>query len=303
MLGGLAIHGYVTIKHDAHSIYEIRSGVSGGCMDLRHDTTTNQAVVVQLWDCNGSAAQAWTTTATTIRQGTKCLTTTSNRLITLTGCGTSPSQVWLRDKTGYFNPATQKCLSAASGIGHQLTLTSCDDLQSTTETWSTESGSTEPVCGGNEETTIACQAVKAWTTWQADNSDHEKLLTTYTAGTPDEAWCADFVSYVYKVAGYPFTSGGYAGWDENTADNIQYMGFTKHTADGSYTPRAGDVAYFNYAGGHVEIVVSGGAHPTFVYGDSATIDPTTGNGQMKANTITQDGSSGGVAYYLSPIHT
>jgi len=65
-------------------------------------------------------------------------------------------------------------------------------------------------------------------------------------------------------------------------------------------PLAGDVAYFNYGGGHVEIVVSGGQTPTFVYGDSGVTDPTTGNGQMTTNTITQKANEGQLIYYLSP---
>jgi len=78
------------------------------------------------------------------------------------------------------------------------------------------------------------------------------------------------------------------------------MGFTQHYANTGYIPKTGDVAYFNYNGGHVEIVVSGGSKPTFVYGNSATIDPTTGNGEMEANTETSDGSLGQLVYYLSP---
>ena len=125
-------------------------------------------------------------------------------------------------------------------------------------------------------------------------------MTGYTDGAPYEEWCADFVSYIYKEAGYPFTGGETNGWDENNANKIQFMGFVKHDP-ANYTPKPGDVGYFNYNGGHVEIVISGGAHPTFIYGNSATIDPTTGNGQMESNTIVQDGSLGHLVYYLSPI--
>jgi cell wall-associated NlpC family hydrolase len=145
---------------------------------------------------------------------------------------------------------------------------------------------------------IACSAIKEWGLWVASNTNHEALLTNYTDGTPSEPWCADFVSYVYKEAGFPFTGGSADGWDQNDANAVQYMGFTMHPADGSYQPKPGDVAFFSYPGGHVEIVVSGGSKPTFVYGDSAQIDPTTNNGQMKANTITSD-SSGQLEYYLS----
>jgi cell wall-associated NlpC family hydrolase len=146
---------------------------------------------------------------------------------------------------------------------------------------------------------VACYAEKEWTTWQSGGISHDTLLNSYTNGSPDEEWCADFVSYVYKEAGYPFTQGSSNGWDENNANYIQYMGFAMHSASSGYVPKPGDIAFFNYNAGHVEIVVSGGSHPTFIYGDSATIDPTTGNGQMKANTILSD-SDGQIVYYLSP---
>jgi cell wall-associated NlpC family hydrolase len=125
------------------------------------------------------------------------------------------------------------------------------------------------------------------------------LLNDYTEGNINEEWCADFVSYIYREAGYPFTDGERNNWDQYTAGDVQYMGFTLHPA-GSYMPEPGDVAYFDYPGGHVEIVVSGGKHPTFIYGDAGTIDPATHNGDMTENSFTNDGAAGQVVYYLSP---
>jgi hypothetical protein len=278
----------------------IHSGFSGACLDVFHSGTAD-GTQVDAAPCNGSGAQAWTTTATVIRHAgsTKCVGAAADGAVTLQMCSNAPGQVWLRDRQGYFNPDSGKCLSA-SKVGAQARLASCGDLASAAERWTPAANAQMPSCGGDERQTVACNAAKQWTTWQAAGSDHETLLTTYTDGTPYEEWCADFVSYVYKQAGYPFTGGSADGWDENDANAVQYMGFTLHPAGSGYTPKAGDVAFFNYPGGHVEIVVSGGKKPTFVYGNSAQIDPTTGNGQMKANTITQDGDDGSVMYYLSP---
>jgi hypothetical protein len=152
---------------------------------------------------------------------------------------------------------------------------------------------------GTKGDQVACYAKRQWAAWQSGSAIHEALLTDYTQGNTNEEWCADFVSYVYKEAGFPFENGERNNWDEYNANNVQYMGFTLHPA-GSYLPRPGDVAYFNYPGGHVEIVVSGGTHPTFVYGDAGTIDPATGNGDMTENSFTSDGTAGQVVYYLSP---
>jgi hypothetical protein len=146
---------------------------------------------------------------------------------------------------------------------------------------------------------VACYAERQWAAWQAGSSNHQALLTDYTDGNSYEEWCADFVSYVYREAGYPFTNGERDGWDEYDADNIQYMGLTMHAAS-NYTPQPGDIAYFDYPGGHVEIVVAGGPHPTFIYGDSNTIDPTINNGDMNEDSLTSDGAAGQVMYYLSP---
>ena len=280
----------------------IRSGFSSACLDVLHSGTAS-GTPIDASPCNDSAAQEWTTTATTInRKGANsCMTASASGSIVLSGCSDAASQVWLRDQDGYYNPNTDNCLSA-SKVGAQLRLANCS-LSSAAESWTPAKNAQEPPCGGSQGEEVACNAVKQWTAWQANGSSHEALLTTYTDGTPYEEWCADFVSYVYQQAGYPFTSGSADGWDENDSNSVQFMGFTMTQAGNGYEPQPGDVAFFDYPGGHVEIVVSGGSKPTFVYGDSAQIDPTTGNGQMKANTITQDsqdGVTGQLVYYLSP---
>jgi hypothetical protein len=292
---------YVRGNRSPSPASEIRSGIPGGCLDVFHDATTANAVV-DVWGCNGGNAQDWKTTATSIRHtANSCLAVGAANNIVLSTCAQAATQVWLRDQQGYFNPNSGKCLSTAQdGLGKQLVLASCTSLSTASETWQLGTISKAMSCSGSEGQTIACDAAKEWTAWQAKGSNHTNLLTAYTDGTPYEEWCADFVSYVYKEAGFAFTQGSADGWDENSAAAVQNMGFTKHLADSDYQPQVGDVAYFDYSGGHVEIVISGGKHPTFIYGDSATIDPATGNGQMEANTIAQDGTAGQVVYYLSP---
>jgi hypothetical protein len=299
MLGLTTLLSFGT-SHASTSAAAMTSGVRGLCLDDYRDITTKGAAV-DIWDCNHTSAQNWTVTDTTIRhEDDQCLTVTNNNKVNLEPCAETANQVWLRDNSGYQNPNTQECLNAPStNIGARLTVASCANLASSNETWKPPAD-TNPACTGTERQVVACYAIKEWTTWQAGTSNHNTLLNTYTDGAPAEEWCADFVSYVYKEAGYPFTQGNTNGWDENIADNVQYMGFTLHNA-GSYVPQAGDVAFFDYTGGHVEIVVSGGQTPTFVYGNSDTIDPTTGNGEMEANTITSKGPLGQVIYYLSPI--
>jgi hypothetical protein len=295
--------------HAHAAIPEVKSGVSGLCLDDYQGITTANAKV-DAWGCNDTTAQDWTVTTTAIKHNDSyCLAvkddgaTVSNQVV-LNTCNDVPGQVWLRDQGGYKNPNSGLCLEVPNAqSGASLTVDTCSNLSQPNEQWTpltAQGGSYSDSCSsGSEGQRIACTAVKQWTTWQSGNPSHNTLLNEYSDGNGYEEWCADFVSYVYQEAGYPFTQGERNGWDEYDANNIQYQGFTYHDASG-YSPQPGDIAYFDYSGGHVEIVISGGSAPTFIYGDSGTIDPSTGNGEMEANTITSDGSMGQVQYYLSP---
>jgi hypothetical protein len=74
-----------------------------------------------------------------------------------------------------------------------------------------------------------------------------------------EAWCADFVSWVYNQAGHPFT-GGIHGWRIPSAEYLRQWFVQRswfHARTSSDVPQTGDVVSFTYAGGrsdHVGIV-------------------------------------------------
>lgn len=284
----------------------ITSGIHGYCLDDYKNKLTPDNMVTA-WQCNGSAAQAWTVTYDTITHNPDaCLSVKNNTTavastIVAAPCTSSSSQIWLRDKAGYYNPNSGLCLAAPNRAGRgQLVLAVCQNLAQAGETWTPSKQGAGDFCNKmGEGEAVSCYATQEWTRWQSGAPSHSTLLNDYTDGAAYEAWCADFVSYVYKEAGHPLT-GAYDGWDENDANNLQNYGFTEHLASSGYLPKPGDIAYFNYNGGHVEIVISGGAKPTFIYGNSATIDPTTGNGQMMANTKINDGNEGQLVYYLSP---
>ncbi len=308
VIGSVWFFTFMNLRAHA-AVPEIKSGVSGLCLDDYKGLETASAKV-DAWGCDETTAQAWRATDTQlIHNDNYCLavlndaTATGSR-VALNPCSSDPGQVWLSDNGGYKNPNSGLCLSVPNNqSGVSLTITNCHVLSESGQHWSpvTDKGSsyTTSCNSGNEGQRVACEAVKQWTVWQTGSPNHNTLLNNYSDGNGYEEWCADFVSYVYQTAGYPFSQGERSSWDEYNANNIQYQGFTYHNAAG-YEPQPGDVAYFDYAGGHVEIVISGGPTPTFVYGDSGTIDPTTGNGQMEANTIQSDGSFGQVVYYLSP---
>jgi hypothetical protein len=287
---------------------EIKSGLNNQCLDDRHSNDKPGAEVDD-YSCNNTDAQNWKfTNSAIINRNGLCLSvendaTTENSPVVLNTCDQSPGQVWLADNGGLYNPNSTLCLSEPSeGSGKQVVLGSCSNVKETNEQWSSDD--LDLNCGDNTVMgdKISCYAEKEWNTWESGNPSHESLLNSYTDGAPYEEWCADFVSYVYKEAGYQFNNGeaGQGYWDESNANLVQNENFTIHYASSGYIPKTGDVAYFNYTGGHVEIVVSGGKHPSFVYGNSATIDPTTGNGQMESNTITSKVGQGHLVYYLSP---
>lgn len=287
------------------AIPEIKSGLAGYCLDDHHDGNTANTIA-DSWSCNGSAAQDWVANNNTIRHGQDdCLSIANGSdHIVVNPCTGGANQVWVSAVDGYENTASAECLDSP-GKGDQLLLASCDALTEPAEAWQASTWSKQntsaasSACSGDRSALVACNAAKQWVAWQASGSNHEALLNNYSDGNGYEEWCADFVSYIYKAAGYPFDNGERDGWDEYLAGNIQNMGFTYHAA-GSYIPQAGDVAYFDYPGGHVEIVAVGGSKPIFIYGDSGTTDPTTNNGQMTENTLTSDPTEGQLLYYLSP---
>ncbi len=80
-------------------------------------------------------------------------------------------------------------------------------------------------------------------------------------GNPNgEAWCADFVSWVFNQAGTPFTGGVDGGWRLAGAVGIeqwfQKYGIWVNNGPSAPPPQPGDVFYTPVDGGHVGIIVS-----------------------------------------------
>ena len=93
--------------------------------------------------------------------------------------------------------------------------------------------------------------------------EYSENVLKYTSGRR-EAWCANFVSWVFKEAGTPFKGGAYEDWEYPSVLGLQTYFKQSHTyfAVGEQTPQPGDVAF--YIGGqtpgggsteHVNIVV------------------------------------------------
>jgi len=291
---------------------EIAADIGGYCLDDYH-AQTKPGSLVDSWPCNGTLAQNWSVVNNRlINNSHYCLGVNGSKVV-MDSCKESNKKqiTWYRDVVGFQNQFNHQCLSLPNGkTDLQLITISCNGLTSINESWtpnfwhgSAINQSSSPICNqSNLGLRVACFAQRQWVAWQSEPKLHSVLINYYTDNNSYEEWCADFVSYIYAEAGAPFNGGerGANGWDQYNANDIQYMGFNYHSANSGYVPQAGDVAFFNYPGGHVELVVKGGTHPTFIYGDSGTIDPETGNGDMAKNQILSVANSGSVVYYLSP---
>lgn len=293
-------------------IPELRSGQPGNCLSVASSKIQAGSLLIAA-SCNGTAGQNFNFSGGHFTvAGNYCLTVPGSTVMLEPCSQSNQNQDWKADGVGYQNLSTNRCLSIAKSKTQQVITASCNQLDTLNETWvpSIWSGqsiynTSDPSCNqSNLGQRVACQAERQWLAWQTQPKLHNALLYDYTAGNPSEEWCADFVSYIYKQAGAAFTNGerGLNGWDEYNANNIINQGFTYHAAGSGYLPQPGDIAYFNYLGGHVEVVVKGGNNPVFIYGDSGVLDPISGNGDMAENQIASDGSLGQLEYYLSPIN-
>ena len=110
------------------------AGIAGKCVDVAGASPAN-GTAVQLYDCNGTAAQSWTVAADgTLRALGKCMDVTAagtanGTLVQLYDCNGSGAQQWQAQSTGTLrNPAAGKCLDAAgnsSANGTRLQIWEC----------------------------------------------------------------------------------------------------------------------------------------------------------------------------------
>src|ERR1700722_14012596 len=66
VLGGILYTGFQVAAHHASAATPvIKSGISGYCLDI-HDNETATNTPIDSWHCNGTPAQAWKVTGSTI---------------------------------------------------------------------------------------------------------------------------------------------------------------------------------------------------------------------------------------------
>ncbi|MEV6521205.1 ThuA domain-containing protein [Longispora sp. NPDC051575] len=95
-------------------------GASGRCVDVTGGATAD-GTKLQLYGCNGSAAQTWTVTGTTLRALGKCLDvagggTANGTRAQLWTCNGTGAQNWAAQADGTLrNPRSGRCLDASGG--------------------------------------------------------------------------------------------------------------------------------------------------------------------------------------------
>ncbi|WP_406390031.1 ricin-type beta-trefoil lectin domain protein [Streptomyces sp. NBC_00887] len=97
-------------------------GANGKCLDVDNSSTAD-GTKIQLWNCNGTAAQKWTVSGDgTVRALGKCLDidnagTADGTKVQLYGCNGSAAQTWQPRADGtVLNPQSGKCLDASGGV-------------------------------------------------------------------------------------------------------------------------------------------------------------------------------------------
>ncbi|MEU0487499.1 ricin-type beta-trefoil lectin domain protein, partial [Streptosporangium sp. NPDC006013] len=129
----LALAG-VTVASPAAAATGQITGIGGKCVDVAAASSAN-GTAVQLYDCNGTAAQQWTRNGDgTIRALGKCLDVTAagtanGTQIQLYDCNGTAAQQWVHSAANdLVNPAANKCLDAtgqSSANGTRLQIWEC----------------------------------------------------------------------------------------------------------------------------------------------------------------------------------
>jgi len=97
-----------------------------------------------------------------------------------------------------------------------------------------------------DTTTLTTAQRSLWSTLDQAYADQQPG-TVYSQGK-SEAWCADFVSWVYNEAGYPFSNPNSGSWRIPGTFTLAEYFQTQHVfhspGETGFTPRLGDVAIY-----------------------------------------------------------
>lgn len=110
-----------------------------------------------------------------------------------------------------------------------------------------------PLVAGGSIVSIAAQLAAAGIAEAPPGSNRGPGVDVFTDGNA-EAWCADFVSWVLRAAGQPFSGGLSSGWRIAWTGDVRswFVARAAYRDRLSADPQPGDVVWFEH--GHVGIV-------------------------------------------------
>jgi len=194
----------------------LRSGLAGKCADISGSSTTS-GTKIQIYTCNGTAAQNWTWNANgSVGALGKCLDVTSagtanGTLIELWTCNGSVAQVWEPYNGGLRNPNSGKCLDdpgSSTTNGTQLQIYTCNGTNA--QKWAMSLVSAAAVNDGKWHQAVLASSGTAQTLYV----DGVKASST----TGSVALAPGSQPYAYLGAGYTGT-----GWSGLTAATTSYF--------------------------------------------------------------------------------
>ncbi|KOV91484.1 lectin [Streptomyces sp. NRRL B-3648] len=162
--------GAITVSPAAAATGSI-TGLGGKCLDVAGASSTN-GTAVQLYDCNGTAAQQWTVGSDgTIRALGKCLDVTGNSTangarLQLWDCGGGANQRWtVSAARDIVNPQADKCLDVTgntSANGTAIQIWSCTGAANQKWTPPAADGGTTPPPSTSAPMAVAPYIYNGW---------------------------------------------------------------------------------------------------------------------------------------------
>jgi hypothetical protein len=242
----------------------IVSAIGSKCLDDSGDKATN-GNKIQLWDCNGTAAQSWTyTNETLVGPGGKCLDITSDAQVSgtkvdLYTCNGTNAQKWTVSGST-IKSTGGLCLDVTSGKnadGTQVELYACNGTSS--QSWKTSFGSSAPPTPTPDMATTPPPVSSGSTfwvyhqgvfNWGGDYSFAATADYKDTSGEPEDGAYDIKVSVTSAWGGFqPYAGGTVPTWDFNDAGyNYLEMDLKPTVDDESYSclfHKVGDIAIGN----------------------------------------------------------
>ena len=196
------------------------TGLGGKCIDVAGASSAN-GTAVQLYDCNGSPAQQWSTGNTdgSIRALGKCMdvvngSTTNGAKIQLYDCNATGAQKWTVSNGALVNSGSGKCLDVigkSSANGTRLQIWTCTNASN--QAWS--------VSGGTTPTTPATSASSGK---NLDDPAKKEVAMEIVSAAENSSldWRAQF-AYIEDIGDGRGYTAGIIGFCSGTGDMLELV--------------------------------------------------------------------------------